>query len=205
MKRSGSRVFFLATLAVTGFFATGGTDVHAGYNVTLTSAVPIGSNFTYSYDAAITANQEQIASGNFFRIYDFAGYIPGSATAPANWTVTVANSNPTPPPAVILQYGDDPNIPNITFTYTGSVPLTGPVSLGDFTIQSIYSSGSMTTKDFVGQSTNIGTTSASLLDSRGDVAVPSLVPEPSSVLSAGIGVILLGMGYAARRRKKPTG
>jgi hypothetical protein len=141
-----------------------------------------------------------VVSRNFFRIYDFAGYVPGSATAPANWAITVANSNPTPPPNVILQHGDDPGIANITFTYTGSVPLTGPVSLGNFTAQSIYSGSKMTIKDYAGQSTNVGTSIPSLIDSRGDIAVP-VVPEPAAVLSAGVGAILLGIGYIRNRRK----
>jgi hypothetical protein len=194
-------LLFAAALAVCGLVAASGQQAHAGYNVTLGSISPAGSNFTYTYNASITANQEEIVAGNFFRIFDFSGYVPGSATAPANWTISVANSNPTPPPNVILQHGDDPNIPNITFTYTGAVPLTGPVSLGDFTMQSIYSGGTLIFKDAAGQSTNVGTNPPSLIDSRVDVAVPALVPEPASVLSAGVGLILLGIGYVRSCRK----
>jgi len=194
-------LLFVAALAVGAFLAANGQNAHAGYNVTLGSIAPAGSNFTYTYNASITANQEQVVAGNFFRIYDFAGYVPGSAAAPANWAIAVANVNPTPPPNVILLHGDDPSISNITFTYTGAVPLTGPVSLGNFTAQSTFSGSTLINKDYAGQSTNVGTTPPSLIDSRGDVAVPALVPEPAAVLSVGVGAILLGIGYIRNRRK----
>ena len=201
MRRSGSSLLFVAAIALCGLIAASGQQAHAGYNVTLGSITPAGSNFTYDYNASITANQEEVVSGNFFRIFDFAGYVPGSATAPLNWVVSIANSNPTPPPNVILLHGDDPAIPNITFTYTGSTPLTGPVTLGGFTIQSIYPGTSLIDKDYAGQSTDVGTTVPSIIDARGDVDVPALVPEPTSVLSAGVGMILLGIGYMRSRRR----
>jgi len=194
-------MLYVATLAVCSLLVTGSQHANAGYNVTLGSITPSGPNFTYTYNASITANQEEVVAGNFFRIYDFAGYVAGSAVGPPNWVVSVANSNPTPPPNVILVHGDDPAIPNITFTYTGAVPLTGPASLGNFLITSIFSGTSLTTKDFAGQSTNVGTTPPSPLDSRGDVSVPTLVPEPAGLISASVGVILLGIGYARRSRK----
>jgi hypothetical protein len=193
---------YLAALAVCGLFATGSQHAKAGYNVTLGSITPSGGNFVFTYNASITANQEQIVSGNFFRIYDFAGYVAGSAAGPAGWVASVSLVNPTPPPNVILVHGDDPAIENITFTYTGSTPLSGPVSLGSFTISSIYGTfGAI--KDVVGQSTNVGTSPPSVIDSRGDIQVAA-VPEPVSLVSGSVGLVLLGIGGYLRRTRKPA-
>jgi hypothetical protein len=202
MRRSGSGLLYVAALAVCGLFAAGSQPAKAGYNVTLGTVTPSGPNFTWTYNASITANQEQVVSGNFFRIYDVAGYVLGSAAGPAGWVATAALLNSVPPPNVILVHGDDPTLFNITFTYTGAVPLSGPVSLGNFLINSTYGGTSSTIKDFVGQSTNTGTTPPSFNDTRGDVTVAA-VPEPLSLLSASVGVILLGIGYV-RRSHKPV-
>jgi hypothetical protein len=182
------------SLALFGLVAFGSGEARAGYNVTLSSITGGGSDFTWNYTVSITANQESVTAGNFFRFYDFSGYIPGTAVGPANFIATVANSNPVPPPNVILQHGDDPGIPNITYTYTGAVPLTGPVVIGTFSIQSTF--GGQAIKDFAGQSTN--TQTGSVIDSRTDVLVA--IPEPTSVVSLGLGgIVLLGLGYTRLR------
>lgn len=200
MKRKRFSVLFAATLAAFGLIAMGGTEAKAGYNATLASVVPSGSDYVWTYDVSITANNENIAMNNFFRFYDFAGYVAGSATVSSpGFTVTTAFLNPTPPPNVILLHGDDPAILNVTFTYGGTNVISGPLAL-TVTMTSLYGMPTAITKDFVGQSTN---TQLGIVDTRQDILVPSaVVPEPTSIVSAGVGVILLGLtGYARRRTK----
>lgn len=204
MKRMRSSLLFAAVLSAFGLMMMGGTEARAGYNATLTSVTPSVVNpgdYTWTYAVSITATNEQIASGNFFRFYDFAGYVGGSATvSSAGFTVATALLNPVPPPNVILLHGDDPSILNVTFTYGGATPISGPLAL-TVTMDSAYGLPTAITKDFVGQSTN---TQLGIVDTRQDILVPSaVVPEPASILSAGVGLILLGIGgYASRFRTR---
>jgi hypothetical protein len=199
MKRMRSSLLFAATLTAFGLIVMGGTEARAGYNATLTSVTPSGSNFVWTYAVQITASNESIAAGNFFRIYDFAGYVVGSGTVGTpGFTVTSALTNPVPPPNVILLHGDDPAILNVIFTYGGTTPITGPLALV-VTLTSTFGAPTQVTKDFAGQSTN---SQFGIVDTRQDIQVPSaVVPEPASILSAGVGLILLGIGsYASRFR-----
>jgi hypothetical protein len=202
MQRYGKVGFAAAVLTGLGLLALGGGQARAGFTVTLDSGSPTGSGpFTYSYTASIP-DGDQINPGNFFRIYDFAGYVAGTVTAPAGWVATTNNTDPVPPPSVILSHGDDPTVPNLTFTYNGTSPIVGATSISGFTAQSTFPlQGAI--KDFVGRDTkSTGPTAGSAVDSVGDIRVPG-VPEPSAVVSVSIGLALLGLGCAARSRRQP--
>jgi hypothetical protein len=203
MKRFSRVGFSSAVLTGLGLLALGGAPARAGFTVTLDSGSPTGSGpYTYSYTASIP-DGDQINAGNFFRIYDFAGYVSGTVTAPAGWTVATNNTDPVPPPNVILSHGDDPAVPNLTFTYNGASPIVGPTAISGFTAQSTFPlEGAI--KDFVGRDTKAtGPTAGSAVDSVGDIKVPG-VPEPSAVVSSAIGLALLGLGCAARSRRRPS-
>jgi hypothetical protein len=192
-----------AVLCVAGLLGVGVSDARAGFTITLATGSPTGSGpYTYSYTASIP-DGDQINNGDFFRIYDFYGYVNGSISAPSGWTATTQNSTATPPPNVILSHGDDPSVPNLIFTYSGTAPVVGPASITGFTAQSVFPLPPVgTIKDFVGRDTkSTGPTAGTPVDSIGDVRVPA-VPEPTSVLSSGLGIILLGFGYAVRSRRK---
>jgi len=184
------------TLLVLGMISA---PARAGFTVTLDTGSPTGSGpFTFSYTASIPTG-DQISAGDFFRIYDFANYVTGTIAAPAGWTASIANSNPTPPPNVILSHGDDPAIPNLIFTYTGASPIVGAASVSGFTAQSTSTFlGAL--KDFVGRDTkSTGPTAGTPVDSIGDVRVPGItVPEPASVVSLLVGGVLIG--FAGRLR-----
>jgi len=188
----------LSSLLATAMALVGMSRAEAGFTISLSSETGSGP-FTYTYSAAITST-DSIVAGNFFRIYDFGSYVPGSIAAPANWTATVANSNPTPPPNVILTHGDDPAITNLIYTYTGSTPINGATTplITGFTAQSTIGVGTVV-KDFVGRNTK--TADGTNVDAIGDILVPAVVPEPSSVALLGLGG-LGAIGLLARRRNR---
>jgi len=204
MHRRVWRLPLTAGLAAVCLALVAGTDARAGFTILLDSTTPSGANTTFNFSASI-APDDSIVSGNFFRVYDFNGYVGGTAVAPAGWTTSIANSNPTPPPSVLLTHGDDPALPNVTYTYTGAVPIVGPTTITGFSADSIYGL-STTIKDFVGQDTKAtGPQAGSLVDSRGDIAVPGpAVPEPSGLITMSLGTILFGAVFAYRNRRKPA-
>src|SRR5438093_12764141 len=88
---------------------------------TLFRSVPEGSDFRWTYSAILTAD-ETLHTNNFFTIYDFDGFIPGSNLQPANWAFSSALLGQTP--SKVLP-DDASGIPNLTWKYTGSTVL-GP-------------------------------------------------------------------------------
>ena len=188
----------LSTLLASAVALLGMNRAEAGFTVLLTGPATGTGPFTYSYASAINAS-DSIVSGNFFRIYDFGGYVPGSITAPAGWTASTALVNPTPPPNVVLTHGDDPTITNLIFTYTGA-QIDGPQVFTGFTAQSTILAtvgNGLIAKDYVGRATQ--TLSGEFVDSVGNVAVPAIVPEPSSCILLGLGGVSV-VGLLARRR-----
>jgi len=203
---------FALTAALTGLglLAAGGTEARASYQVVLEGNAPVdvgGGLYRYDYTVSIPQNaSEWIVDGDFVRINDFLGYQSSQAAIlPAGWSVSSSNTNALFPPSVILQHGDDPGVANVTFTYHGP-NLTAGGTLGTFSIFSNY--GQIDTnfkKDFVGISYNASTNSN--IDTRGDAYVPvpgplspNPVPEPAALISGGLGLAFLGLGYARRTR-----
>ena len=52
-----------------------------------------GGNYTWSYNVVVTSDV-YVQPGDYFTIYDFAGAVPGSITAPAGWTLSTQMSAP---------------------------------------------------------------------------------------------------------------
>lgn len=173
--------------------------------ITLDSTSTSGANTIFTYGIAVPSG-DSIATGDFFRIYDFNGYIAGSITAPAGWVATVALSNPVPPPDVVLNHGDDPAIENLIFTYTGSNPLLFGTVLSGFSATTSNVGLSPNPKNAVAEFTNTSAPNIGASDPyRTDISVPSTtaaIPEPASMISSGLGVILLAAGYGFRSCRK---
>lgn len=196
--RYGKKMALAAFLGAIGVLAAGSSEARAGFTVSLDGTGPVTVSpgvFQYNYTASISTD-DQINSGNFFRIYNFTGLNLATIIAPTGWTVTTAATMGTPPPNVILSHGDFG--PDVQFTYTGSTPVVGPISISGFSLQS--SIGTVGVADFAGRDTK--TSTGSFVDSVGDVTVPGVVPEPSSLISGGIGLIALGLTYGRSRRSK---
>lgn len=201
--------------AVVASWAVVGADspARAGFTVDVQSVAPITSgpdagDYLWTYNVSIAASDSVVASPggtSFVQVFDFAGYVPGSISAPSGWSASAPLLMPPPPPAnVILLHGDNPSVPNLLFRYTSGPTLNGAtlansVIPGTFSAVSVYPElGAV--KDFVGQ---LGVTSTgSLVGSGGDILVP--VPEPIAMISTAIGLGLLGLGFARRLRSKPA-
>jgi hypothetical protein len=201
----------LASLTLAALcLASGTTRARAGFTVTLDSTTPTNTGATqFNYSASI-AGPDTIAPGDYFRIYDFGGLLNGTVTAPTGWSVAT-ESGSVPPPNVALMHGDDPAVPNLLFTYNGRAPIGGPKTVSGFSAQSSASgSGNNWLKDFNGSLT---TTAGLKINSVGEVLVPSgtilpppsAVPEPSAVISCGLGLVGLGLAHARRARARRAG
>ena len=180
-----------------GLLALWGGSVQADIIPELSTVTPSGSNFTWTYDAALT-NDETLQSGNFFTIYDFNGMVAGTNFQPANWTFSSALVGVTPSK---VTPNDNPKIPNLTWTYTGPNIGPGPLDLGLF--------GNDSTKS----NTKIGQFAAEAIkyapgkpgngkpiDNIGSTGVPQgIIPEADSLLLLLPGLAPLGLLLRRRR------
>lgn len=162
-----------------------------------------GSDYLWTYQISVDSLEELVAAGStpcasaascgsFFTIYDFAGYVPGSITAPAGWT---AQFSPTGPGLTnSTQSPNEPTFDDLTFVYTGP-PVTelGPVNLSGFSAQSTFSTVSLG-GTFTYQADNAVGVDAGI----GSIEIPVATPEPSMAVPIGLGVI----GTVLRRRKR---
>ena len=108
---------------------------------------PEGKDYRWTYEISVDSLEHLVAAkstpchaaktcGSFFTIYDFVGYVPGSATAPPGWKVQVAFTGLTNRTQIPT---DSPSIVNLTFVYVGP-PLSdrGPLNLSGFSALSKY-------------------------------------------------------------------
>ncbi|MEZ6139562.1 MAG: PEP-CTERM sorting domain-containing protein [Zavarzinella sp.] len=168
-------------------------SVQAGLIPTNVSITPEGSYYRYTYSVNLQSDVT-IVPGDYFTLYDFAGMVDGSATGPDNFAFGSSALGSTPN---YLSPNDDASVPNATWTYTGTDPLVGPESLGQFSLLSIY--GNPTYDDFTGQThrTVDGILNSNITETSVPVPAPG-VPEPTSLLLLA-GAIPLGLWYRSRK------
>ena len=182
----------------------GATAAHASVIPVLESVTPVGPDFEFSYDGTLAGDQG-LVFGSELVIFDFVGYVPGSATPGAYGPDLIAFTELTssiPPP---LGETDDPTIPNLVFEWVGApFHATGgpfaPFPFVGLTAQS--TSGNVAIGDYSAR-TIINTGAARGLAGFNDgfVGVPGLtVPEPASwaLLILGFG----GVGALMRARPR---
>jgi len=190
MAESGSRLIGFGGIVIGLTLALLTVRCEGALSVNLGVLSPSGRITEFGYLVTIAPESDEVRAGDFFRIYDFAGYVPGSIIIPSGWTASVSLTD-SPPPGTALLYGDDPTLVNLTFTYTGAAPILGGSSgqiIGPFDAESLGASlapPAMTSKDFVASITNAiypsGGLNGPTFVSEGTVAVPAPVPEPASL------------------------
>ena len=196
------RLTFLAPLLACGLSLMGPlTSARAGLLPVSVSVTPEADKFRWTY-AIVLPTDSQLQTGNYFTIYDFNGYVAGSAVAPAGWTPTLSNVGPTPE---LVRPEDNPNIPNLSFRYTGPTITAGQTGLGNFWAVSAYQ---LPTDSFFTARTN--RSSDGRIDTNitsTSVPVPTAtpvgltVPEPTTLALAGLGLPLVGFARWLRRKQ----
>lgn len=161
------------------------------------SPAPTSGGFTWNYATNVTVD-ETVNTGDFFTIYDFGSIVPNSNQQPAGWTfsTSLVGTNPSQ-----VSPNDDPNVLNLTWTYTGTAPITGAAFIGDFSVTA--TTNQLRTSDFAAQATrSTGPNAGSKINNVGEISVP--VPEMSALLPilsmCGAG-LLAGAPSLLRRRK----
>ena len=126
---------FVVAIQTTGLLLSVLSSARADLIPELSTVTPSPNGYTWTYDAQMTNNQFMKAYDplnpdnpiDYFTIYDFAGFIPGTNFQPANWSFSYQWVGITPPGQNPL---DDPNIYNLTWIYTGPQIGPGPMDLG---------------------------------------------------------------------------
>jgi hypothetical protein len=162
---------------------------------TLDSVTGSSPTFTWNYSANVTVDQT-VRTGDFFTIYDFSSIMPTTTNQPSGWTFSTALVGPTAP---LTSPTDNPNLWNLTWTYTASTPITGSAALGTFS--AVTNTNQLKTGQFTAQATrNSGPETGTKVSNIGNVTVP--VPEPSAVFPILSLLSAVGVDRFLRRRKK---
>jgi hypothetical protein len=154
------------------------------------------ANYRYTYSVLLESDSV-LKTGDYFTIYDFAGFVTGSNSQPSDFAFQSLYTGPTP---AQVAPGDDPNLPNLTWKYSGPDMLVGQLDLGDFAADSEF--GTTAYDDFAGRSHREvdGRLNSNITDTHVPVPVNQChVPEPSSLVLLGLAVpLIVGM----RRMKR---
>ena len=89
-----ARLFVVAAATGVAVAMTGGS-ARAGLLPVSVTVQPEAGNFRWTY-AVVLPTDMKLQAGNYFTIYDFKGYVPGTDSAPAGWTFSASKMGPTP-------------------------------------------------------------------------------------------------------------
>ncbi len=194
----------LAALAAQAVFAG---PAAAGLIPVRVSVLPDGGYYRFTY-AIMLPSDSLLRPGDYFTIYDFDGFVPGSnqvgGTPYASyWSFATSSIGPTPP-GVMPE--DDPHIVNLTWTYHGPVLGATQTGLGNFWALSIYPDTKQSW--FTAQTGAVhgnhdrNITPTTVPTPRAPGPVPP-VPEPAAWLLAMLGLPLAGWLRRCGRRTVP--
>lgn len=164
------------------------------------TVTPESGNHRWTY-AIVLPTDMKLQSGNYFTIYDFDGYVAGGENAPEGWSFSSSKIGPTPDR---LDPNDNPDLWNLTWTYDGPTVPSGQIGLGNFWAISEYgdAGGSFFTAET--NRSSDGSVDRNITDTIVPTGMnpptpPPEIPEPATLLLAGIGLPLIGV---ARRYKR---
>jgi hypothetical protein len=174
------------------------------------SVQPEAGNFRWTYSVVLPTDMK-LQAGSYFTIYDFGGYIPGSAnlTSPfpddsslGHWSVTTSNVGPTPDR---LNPNDDPNVTNLTWTYNGPTIPSGQVTLGNFNATSLFQDSQSSFFTGTNPTSVTGEIDSNITETITPVGQvvppPSGVPEPATLALAGFGLPIVAARWIRRKKK----
>ena len=208
----------LAAAAAVGVAAA---TAKAGLLPTSSTSTPDGTTNRYDYGVVLTSDSK-LQPGDYFTVFNFDGFVPGSNTQPADFTFSASKGGGTP--TGIAGPAADANGVNLTWTYTGT-GATGQLPIGDFTAASTNASTALSQGGFAGQThrsadgqidSNVTTTIIPGTDpittpipvdptvtAGGDPTdAPPGVPEPATLVLLAAGLPLAGVARFVRGRGK---
>jgi hypothetical protein len=176
---------FLCSLAFIAF-----TPAH-GATLTFLNTTDGGSTFHYS---GSVQNNQQVESGNYFVIFDFAGLLSGDGPS-SSWVFSTQ--------ADVAGQPDNPSVSDALFTYTGS-PITGApgnTSLGIFTLRTTATQQQQGSYVFETTRSNGGNAGNSVDQSSTTTVAfnASAVPEPGAMMLVGGGLLAVCLSRFRRR------
>lgn len=199
MDRMTPRSPLTRTLAIAIATVISAAAAQAGLLPTSVTVNPENGNYRWTY-AIVLPTDMKLQSGNYFTIYDFAGYVPGGETAPSGWTFSAQELGPTPD---LLKPTDNAALWNLTWKYNGPTIPNGQLGLGNFWAISTFSDTTTSSFTAITNRTSDGLSDSNITTTTtptGSSSPPPGVPEPATLALAALGLPFIGAFRYLRKK-----